>query len=116
MIDKLRLLLAIALIAGGIAGYYILGDSSPAVVRALSVMGGIVAAVAVMWATTMGRDVFAFSKEAIAEARRVVWPSRKETIQTTGVVVLLVIVMAIFMWIVDISLLSLVRMVMGRGE
>ncbi|HEY7987207.1 MAG TPA: preprotein translocase subunit SecE [Methylophilaceae bacterium] len=116
MIDKLRLLLAIALVGAGIAGFYMLGDGSPAVVRALSVMGGIVAAVAVMWTSRTGQAVFVFSKESIAEARRVVWPSRKETIQTTGVVVVIVILMAIFMWIVDISLLSLVRMIMGRGE
>jgi preprotein translocase subunit SecE len=115
MIDKLRLLLAIALIAAGIAGFYILGDK-PAVVRALSIMGGLVLAVAVMWNTPLGQDAFAFIKEAIAEARRVVWPSRKETMQITGMVVLLVVVMAIFMWIVDISLLWLVRIVMGRGE
>jgi preprotein translocase subunit SecE len=115
MIDKLRLLLAIALIAAGLSGFYLLSDG-PAVVRALSVMGGLVAAVAVMWGTAMGQAAFVFTKEAVAEARRVVWPSRKETIQTTGVVVMLVIVMAIFMWIVDISLLWLVRIVMGRGE
>ena len=114
MIDKIKLLLAIALVAAGIAGYYLLGEQ-PAVVRALSVMGGVAAAAAVMWTTPMGQDAFAFTKEAITEARRVVWPSRKETIQTTSVVVVLVIVMAIFMWIVDISLLALVRMVMGRG-
>jgi preprotein translocase subunit SecE len=115
MIDKFRLLLAIALIAAGLSGFYVLGDA-PAVVRALSVMGGLAAAVAVMWSTPMGQTAFTFTKEAVAEARRVVWPSRKETIQTTGVVVALVIVMAIFMWIVDISLLWLVRIVMGRGE
>ena len=114
MIDKIKLLLAIALVAAGIAGSYLLADNA-AVVRALSVMGGVGAAVAVMWTTPRGQAAFAFTKEAITEARRVVWPSRKETIQMTGVVVLLVIVMAIFMWIVDISLLALVRMVMGRG-
>jgi preprotein translocase subunit SecE len=115
MIDKLRLLLAIALIAAGIGGFYMLGDA-PAVARALSVMGGIVAAIVVMWSTATGQAALAFTKEAVAEARRVVWPSRKETIQITGIVILLVIVMAIFMWIVDLSLLSLVRVVMGRGE
>lgn len=115
MIDKLRLLLAIALIAAGIGGFYMLGEQA-AVVRALSVMGGIVAAIAVMWSTAMGQSALTFTKEAIAEARRVVWPSRKETIQITGVVILLVIIMAIFMWVVDLSLLSLVRVVMGRGE
>jgi len=44
----------------------------------------------------------------------VVWPSRKETLQTTGVVVAFVIVMAIFLWFVDASLVWLVRVLVGR--
>ena len=45
-----------------------------------------------------------------------VWPTRKETIQTTGVVFLLVVVMAIFLWVVDASLMWVVKLLMGQGE
>jgi preprotein translocase subunit SecE len=51
----------------------------------------------------------------VAEAKRVVWPSRRETIQTTVAVFVLVVVMALFMWIVDVGFLSLVKALMGRG-
>jgi preprotein translocase subunit SecE len=115
MMQKIRLLLAVLMVIAGIAGFYLLGDK-PAVVRFLSVVGGMAAAVAVMWTTQMGREGVAFVKDAIAEARRVVWPSRKETMQTTGVVFALVLVMAIFMWVVDFSLLYVIKIVMGRGE
>jgi len=46
----------------------------------------------------------------------VVWPTRKETMQTTGVVILFAIVMALFLWAVDASLLMVVNKLMGRGD
>jgi preprotein translocase subunit SecE len=52
----------------------------------------------------------------VAEAKRVVWPTRKETIQTTAVVIAFAVVMALFLWAVDATLLSIVNKLMGRGE
>jgi preprotein translocase subunit SecE len=114
MMDKIRLALAFLLVAAGIGGFYLLGDK-PAVLRVLSVLAGMGAAVAVMWATPMGREAFAFVKEAAAEARKVVWPSRKETIQTTGVVFALVVLMGIILWVVDFSLLWVIKLILGRS-
>ena len=45
---------------------------------------------------------------------RVVWPSRKETVQTTGIVFAFVLVMAIFLWMVDAGLLLAVKYLMGQ--
>jgi len=55
----------------------------------------------VAWTSAPGKRFYVYSQEAIAETRKVVWPTRKETLQSTGVVVAFVIVMAIFLWIVD---------------
>ena len=52
----------------------------------------------------------------MAEAKKVVWPTRKETFQTTGVVFLLVVVMAMFLWVVDASLMWVVKLLMGQGD
>jgi preprotein translocase subunit SecE len=112
--EKVRFVLAVVLVATGIAGFYLLGDK-PAIVRLLSVLGGMALALAAVWTTQAGRDGREYVKEAIAEAHRVVWPTRKETIQMTGVVFALVVVMAIFMWVVDSSLLWVVKLVMGRA-
>jgi preprotein translocase subunit SecE len=57
-----------------------------------------------------------FAGEARDEARKVVWPTRKETVQTTGVVILFVIVMALFLWAVDGVLFWVVKTLMGRSE
>jgi len=112
--DKIRLLLALLLVAAGVGGFYLLGDK-PAVLRLLVVLSGVAAAVAVMWTTVMGREALAFISESAAEARKVVWPSRKETIQTTGAVFALVLVMGIILWVVDFSLMWFIKMILGRG-
>ncbi|MGE5028147.1 MAG: preprotein translocase subunit SecE, partial [Betaproteobacteria bacterium] len=51
-----------------------------------------------------------------AETKKGVWPTRKETFQTTGIVFLLVVVLAIFLWIVDASLMWAVKLLMGQGD
>jgi preprotein translocase subunit SecE len=113
--NQLKVVLAVALIIAGMSGFYLLPNLPP-VVRLLFILAGLGAAVAVMLTTATGQGAYEFLKEAIAEARKVVWPSRKETIQTTGIVFALVVVMAIILWIVDASLLWALKFIMGRGE
>jgi preprotein translocase subunit SecE len=84
------------------------------VLRVISVLAGIVLAVVVVWFTPQGKQFYAFSRESSEETRRVVWPSRKETMQTTGVVFAFVLVMAIFLWMVDAGLLLAVKYLMGQ--
>jgi preprotein translocase subunit SecE len=115
MADKLKLLAAGLLIAAGIAGYYLLLDQ-PAVYRVLSVLLSLAAAAGVALQTEMGRQFYVFSQESVVEARKVVWPTRKETMQMTGVVVAFVVIMALFLWLVDGSLTWLVKLIMQRGE
>jgi len=65
---------------------------------------GVGVASAVAWQTGPGQQFFGFAKEATAEARKVVWPSRKETLQMTGAVFAFVVTMALFLWLTDKSL------------
>jgi len=102
------------LVAAGLGAFYLLAEHAM-VLRVLAVLVGIGAAVAIMLTTLMGQAAFAFSREALAEARKVVWPTRKETIQTTAAVFALVVVMGIFLWIVDAALLWGVQFLMGRS-
>lgn len=111
--DKIKLGFALLLLITGIAGFYYLRDSAM-VLRVISVLGGIVLAVVVVWFTPQGKQFYAFSRESSEETRRVVWPSRKETMQTTGVVFAFVVVMAIFLWMVDAGLLLAVKYLMGQ--
>jgi preprotein translocase subunit SecE len=115
MADKIKLLVAFLLVVAGIAGYYYLGDKA-AVLKLASVMIGLIAAAGVVWTSEPGKRFFIFGKDSVAEAKRVVWPSRKETLQTTGIVILFTIIMALFLWAVDVSLMVFVNKLMGRSD
>ncbi len=110
----MKLGLAFLLLMAGVAGFYYLGNQAT-VIRVLVVLAGVAAAAGVAWMSLPGKQFLAFSKESVAETRKVVWPTRKETMQTTGVVFLLVVVVALFLWVVDASLMWLVQLLMGQG-
>lgn len=115
MADKIKLFAAFLLVVAGVVGFYALHESA-AVLRLASVLVGLSLAAAVVWTTEPGKRFFAFAKDSVAEAKRVVWPTRKETLQTTGVVILFAITMALFLWAVDASLMVMVNKLMGRGD
>ena len=100
ILDRIRLALAALAGIGGIAGFYVLGDK-PAVVRVVSVLAGFVAAAAIAMTTEVGRAGWEFTKGARDELRKVVWPTRKETIQVTLTVIVMVILTGLFLWFVD---------------
>jgi preprotein translocase subunit SecE len=115
MADKIKLLIAVLLVIAGLAGYYFFADA-PTVVRVLSVLAGLVLGAVVAGLSATGKQFFAFAIDSKKEAEKVVWPTRKETIQMTGVVMLFVLVMAVFLWAVDGVLLWLVKMALGQGS
>jgi len=115
MTDKIKLGVAFLLVIAGIAGFYALHESA-AIVKLASVLLGVLLAVAVTWTTEPGKRLFMFGKESTAEAKRVVWPTRKETMQTTAIVVMFAVIMALFLWTVDASLMLVVNKLMGRSE
>lgn len=115
MADKIKLVLAGLLLAGGIAAFYSLPQMSLALRVGFIVMGAVLGII-VAWFSNPGKEFVVFAQEAADETRKVVWPTRKETLQTTGVVFLFVVIMAVFLWVVDASLLWAVRLLMGQGE
>ena len=112
--DRLKIALAVACVCAGVAGYYYFSDTA-IVLRVLMVMLGLVAGAGVAWLSEPGKAFFAFAQEAWAEAGRVSWPTRKETIQTTAIVFAFVVVMALFLFSVDTMLAWIIKLVTGRG-
>ncbi len=100
MADKIKVAIAVLLLIAGIAGFYFLSES-PMVLRVASVLAGFAAAAAVGWTTAPGKEFFLFAQEAVVETKKVVWPTRKESFQTTGAVFAFVVAMAVFLWITD---------------
>jgi preprotein translocase subunit SecE len=112
-VDKIKLGFALLLLIAGIVGFYYLRDSAM-VIRVVSVLSGTALAAVTVSFTAQGKQFYAFSRESWEETKKVVWPSRKETLQTTGIVFAFVLVMAIFLWMVDAGLLLAVRYLMGQ--
>ena len=98
--DKAKLVLAACAIAAGVVGFYALAGQTT-LVRASALVGGLVLAVAFGWTSQLGRDFVGFARESVRETKKVVWPSRKEAMQITGVVFGFVVLMAIFLWGTD---------------
>jgi preprotein translocase subunit SecE len=103
MADKVKLAAAVLLVMAGIAGFYYLSTDAM-VLRLAAVLAGAAAGAAVAWFTEPGQQFFAFAREAMTEAKKVVWPTRKESFQTAAAVFAFVVVMAVFLWISDKSL------------
>jgi preprotein translocase subunit SecE len=115
MVDKLKIAAAIALVLAGIVAFYYWSEIAM-IWRVLAVMGGAIAAALVFWTSTPGKQFFSFAEESLDEAKRVSWPTRKETLQTTGVVFAFVLVMAMFLWLIDTGLLAAVGLLLGRSD
>lgn len=103
MADKLKFALALLLLVAGVAGFYLLAEQA-LVVRVLSVLLGVAAGVAVAWFTEPGQRFVVLGRESVAEAKKVVWPTRKETVQTTLIVFGFVVLMALVLFLTDKTL------------
>ena len=113
VVDKVKLAIAGLIVLAGVVAYYYF-DTLPLIARIGIVLAAVAAAIVVGWTSQPGKQFYVYCQESITETKKVVWPSRKETLQSTGVVVAFVIIMALFLWIVDASLVWLVRIFMGR--
>ena len=115
LVERIKMAVAALIAVGGLAAFYAMVDKQPLVVRLGALLGAFAVAVAVMWFTQAGREFAAFARESWEEAKRVVWPTRKEALQTTGVVFLFVVIMALFLWMVDAGLLWVTNRLLGTG-
>jgi preprotein translocase subunit SecE len=114
VLDKVKIVLAIAIVVGGVAGYYIY-ETAPAVLRIASVIFSLAIALGVFATTGVGRELWRFIQGSRIELRKVVWPNRQETGQTTLVIIFFVIIMGIFFWLLDMFLVWAVKLLTGQG-
>jgi preprotein translocase subunit SecE len=114
-VDRLKLVLAVLALVGGIAAYYYLGDK-PDYVRVLSILGAGTVAVIIAMQTETGRSAWEFAKGARTELRKVVWPTRKETIQVTLLVVVMIVIAAFLLWFIDWFLVLGIKTLTGKGS
>ena len=100
--DKFKVALAVVVAIAGVVGFfYLKSQNKPALMCAGALVAGLVFAVLLLWTSATGRDFLNFAKEAVRETKKVVWPTRKEATQITGIVFAFVLVMALFLWGTD---------------
>ena len=110
--DTLKWGVIFLLLAGAVAGNYVYGEES-VLIRAVAVVVMVGVAGLIALQTEKGRNAAIFAKEARTEVRKVVWPTRQEAVQTTGIVLVVTLLMSLLLWGLDSVLFWLVGLVTG---
>jgi preprotein translocase subunit SecE len=113
--DTVKLVVAIIFLVAGVVGYYYFTDLQ-LLYRILGVVGLSVLSLGVILTTAMGKSFLVFLRESRLEVRRVVWPTRQETMQATLVVVALVFLVGLILWFLDMALFWAISSLTGEGK
>ena len=111
-LDGLKWGVVTLLLAAAIGGNYYYGQES-VLLRAIGVVFAEGVAGLVAMQTLKGRTAVTFAKESRTEVRKVVWPTRQEAIQTTGIVLVVTLLMSLLLWGLDSVLFWLVGLITG---
>ena len=111
-LDAVKWGLSILILAGAVFGNYYFGNES-VLIRAIGVVVAVAIATAIAFQTEKGRNFIEFAKESRTEVRKVVWPTRQEAIQTTGIVLVATLIMSLVLWGIDSLLMWIVGLITG---
>lgn len=114
-LDTARLVVAILILVGGIVGFYYFADKG-LVYRVLGILAASIASIALILTTAMGKSFLGFLRESRVEVRKMIWPTRQETMQSTLVVVALVFLVGLLLWTLDAMLFWGVSHLTGQGK
>ncbi len=101
--EKAKLATAVALVVAAVVGFYVLSKQGPAVQWG-ALLICLAAAAGVFLVSDSGKRLIGFARDAWREVKKVVWPTRKETVQMTAYVFGFVVIMALFLWLTDKTL------------
>jgi len=114
MADKIKLIIAVLVIAASLFVYYS-QDEISVLYRVLGVVAGVIIAFLIAAKTEKGASTIAFMRASVVEMKKVVWPSKKETTQTTLTVGIMVVIVGIILWSFDQIIAWGVRLLTGQG-
>jgi preprotein translocase subunit SecE len=101
--DKAKLTVVGLLVVASMAAFYVLG-AKDMWVRVLALLGLLAVAIAIFFTSEPGKQFIAYAQDSVREARKVVWPTRKEAGQMTLYVFIFVMIMAVFLFLTDKTL------------
>ena len=112
--DSLLLAAALLLLVGSLGAFYYFAEAN-ALLRTLGLLAAIAASLALAYKTELGQTVWSYITGARSELRKVVWPSRQESVQATLMIAVVVLITALLLWGLDSLLLWGVKLLTGRG-
>ena len=115
MADRIKLFVAFLIVAAGIVGFYYYDDQA-LIYRVLGLLAIILVSIGISMTTALGKSSWKFLQDSRTEVRKVVWPTRKETSQTTLLIMMSVVVVGIMLWALDTLLLWAVKLLTGQGS
>jgi len=101
--DKIKLIGASLLVVGGLVVFYALGKQG-ALAQWAALLVTLALAAALFFTAEAGKALIAFGQDSVREVKKVVWPSRKDSVQMTAYVFGFVLLMAVFLWLTDATL------------
>ena len=113
-LDTAKLLAAIVVMIAGIFAYYWY-NNQPDILRTGYVIIGMALALLLAWQTRIGHSTWTFIQGSRNEVRKMVWPTREETFQTTVAVIVVVLFTGLLMWLLDIFLFWALHGLTGQG-
>ena len=106
--DTVKLFTTLLILIVGVVGFYYFEDESQ-LLRVIGMLAVAATAFFIVSTTDIGRRGLGFARDARVEVRKVVWPTRQETLQTTIAVLIMVFLVAIMLWLIDLALGSGIR-------
>ncbi|QKK03265.1 MAG: preprotein translocase subunit SecE [Pseudomonadota bacterium] len=113
--DHLLWAVSLLVLAGGIYGFYYFSGEVMTLVRVIGLLAAVGIAAAVFGQSTRGRDFYSFLRESDVERRKVVWPTRDETLQTTLIVLVITFIVALLLFLMDSLFGWIVRRLIGAA-
>lgn len=113
-IDVVKQVLSVVFVIAGIAAFYFFSEIQ-LLYRVIGLIAIMLVVVGMMLTTGVGRNVWGFTQESRQEVRKIVWPSREETMRTTLLVFAMVFVVGLVLWVLDMFLFWGVRLLTGQG-
>jgi preprotein translocase subunit SecE len=111
--DVVKKSFSVVLVVAGVAAFYYFSET-PLLFRVIGLIIAVLMAAGLMLTTELGQGIWKFALEAKQEVRKVVWPTREETMRTTLLVFAMVTVVGLILWFLDMFLFWAVRLLTGQ--
>ena len=112
--DVVKQVFSVIFVVAGVAAFYYFSEIS-LLYRVLGLIVVALVVVGLILTTNLGQNVWSFTLEAKQEVRKVIWPTREETVRTTLLVFAMVFIVGLILWLLDMFLFWGVRFLTGQG-